>query len=207
MNLTRPHRMAALAVAATLALAGMTATAAPVTLRLQGTVTGYEFIDLGPSGLPTGAAVNLSLTFNETFSDGSYDFSDDLGPVSGSMTVGSASFAFNGFDPYSYKGGFAGFPLEWVYPRFKGTGPALGTGEFYGLFAQITPALTLVDDLLLGYGFTTTFQDGSSATNFGYARITPGTYSITPANAVPAPATLSLVALSLAAAGWVRRRA
>lgn len=203
MNVMNP--MARLTAAAALTLAATAATASPVTLNLQGTVTGYEYIDLGAT-LPTGAAVSLSLTFDDTFSDGSYDFGDDLGPVSGSMTVGSASFSFDGYDPYSYKGGFAGFPLEWVMPRFTGTGPVLGGGAFYGLFALITPALTLADDLLLGYGFTTAYPDGFTITNFGYARIGATQYSITPAHAVPVPATLSLVALALLAAGWARRR-
>lgn len=198
-------RPAALAI---LALAGATATAtaAPVTLSLSSTVVGYEFIDLA-AFLPVGAPVTLSLTFNETFSDGTYDFSDALGPVSGSMTVGSASFTFNGFDAYSYKGGFAGFPLDWVMPRFTGTGPTLGGGELYGLFAQITPGLTLDGELRLGYGFTTTFPDGFSITNFGYARIAPGQYSIAPAHAVPAPSTVLLTLLALAAAGGLQRRA
>lgn len=195
-----------LVTTAALALAGLAAQAAPMTLNLHGTVTGYEFLDLS-AGLPTGAAVNLSLTFNDTFSDGSYDFGDDLGPVSGSMTVGGASFSFNDYVPYSYQGGFGGFPLSWVMPRFTGTGPALGTGDFFGLFAQITPALTLAGDLLLGYGFTTAYPDGITITNYGYARITADSYSFTPANAVPAPATLSLVMLALVAAGWARRRA
>lgn len=198
--------MASLTAAAALVLAGTAATAAPMTLNLQGSVTGYEYIDLS-ANLPTGTAVSLSLTFNDTFSDGSYNFSDDLGPVRGTMTVGSASFSLDGYDPYSYKGGFAGFPLEWVMPRFTGTGPALGGGAFFGLFALITPALTLADDLLLGYGFTTAYPDGFTITNYGYARIGATQYSITPANPVPVPATLPLVALALLAAGWVRRRA
>lgn len=198
-------RPAALAI---LALAGATATAtaAPVTLSLSSTVVGYEFIDLG-AFLPVGAPVTLSLTFNETFSDGTYDFSDALGPVTGSMTVGSNSFTFDGVTPFSYQGGFAAFPLDWVMPQFTGTGPTLGGGELYGLFAQITPGLTLDGELRLGYGFPTTFPDGFTITNFGYARIAAGQYSITPAHAVPAPSTALLALLALAAAGALRHRA
>jgi hypothetical protein len=198
--------MARITTVAALTLAVSTAAAAPVTMKLQGSVTGYVNLDLS-AGLPLGAAVNLSLTFNDTFSDGSYDFSDNLGPVSGSMTVGSASFTFNDYRPLSQRGGFGGFPLEWVEPMFTGTGPALGTGELFGLFAMFTPALTLFDDLLLGYGFTTAYPGGLTVTSYGYARITPDSYTITPASPVSAPATLSLVMLALAAAGWSRRRA
>lgn len=198
-----PARLCAMAVAVLAACAP--AQAAPVTLNFQGHVTGYDFIDLG-AWLPLGAAVSLSLTFNETFSDGSYDFSDALGPVSGSMSVGSASFVFNGYEAYSYQGGFGGFPLAWVMPRFVGNGPVLGGGDLFGLFAQITPALTLVDDLRLGYGFTTVYPDGISITNYGYAKLTADHYTITPTPGVPAPATLVLAATALLAAGAARRR-
>lgn len=192
---------------AALALAAATAPAAPVTLTLQGTVTGYDFLDISAS-LPLGSAVSLSLTFDDTFSDGTYDFSDDLGPVSGSMTVGSASFTFDGVTPYSYQGGFGGFPLDWVMPRFTGTGPVLNGGDFYGLFAQMTPALGLAGDLRLGYGYTTSYPDGFTITNYGYARITADSYTFTPGgpNPVPVPATLSLAMVGLLAAGFARRR-
>lgn len=197
---------AGLAGMALCALAPLAAQAAPVTLTLQGHVTGYDYIDLS-AHLPVGAAVNLSLSFNETFSDGSYDFGDNLGPVSGSMSVGSAAFTFDGYVPYSYFGGFGGFALEWVTPRFTGTGPMLGGGDLFGLFASFTPGLTLEGELRLGYGFTTAFPDGFTITNFGYARIAADSYSITPAATVPAPATLALAVTALLAAGWSRRRA
>lgn len=198
--------LARIATAAAVAMASATAPAAPVTLTLQGSVTGYDYIDLGTVGIANGSAVSLSLTFNETWSDGSYDFSDALGPVSGSMTVGSNSFTFDGYVPFSYQGGFAGFSLDWVMPQFTGSGPTLGGGDFFGLFAQITPDLTLVSDLRLGYGFTTVYPDGITVTNYGYARIGADSYSITPAGQVPVPATLSLVMTALLAAGWTRRR-
>jgi hypothetical protein len=186
-----------------------TASAVPVTLNFQGSVTGYQYIDLS-SGLPIGAPVNLSLTFNETFSDATYDFSDPPGPVSGSATVGSASFAFTGANPFSYSYNFQTGEVNWVQLQFLGTGPQLGSGDFFGLFAQFTPSLTLLSDLLLGYGFTTAYPDGISVTSYGYAKLTPTTYSITPAGttAVPEPTTLSLFAAGLLVAGigWARRR-
>lgn len=192
---------------AALSLVAATASAGPVTLTLTGHVSGFEFIDLSTVGIANGSAVNLSLTFNETWSDGSYSFADPIGPVSGGMTVGSHSFAFNDGAAYSY----AGFPnnVSWVEPMFLGAGPTLGGGEFYGLFAQFTPGLALVDDMYLGYGFTTVYPDGFTITNYGYARIAADSYTITPGgpNPVPAPASLSLVMLGLLAAGFARRRA
>ena len=194
-----------LAASSALALACAAAPAAPVTLSLQGTVTGYDYIDLS-SGLPVGAAVNLTLNFNETFSDGSYDFSDNLGPVSGQMSVGGANYVFDDVVPFSYQGGFGGFALGWVMPRFTGTGPVLDGGDFFGLFAQITPGLTLADDLRLGYGFTTRYPDGLTVTNYGYAHIRADSYSFTPTVQVPTPATLPLVRAALLAVGLVRSR-
>jgi len=200
--------IARLSAAAAMALACAAAPAAPVTLTLQGSVTGYDYIDLGALGLTNGSAVSLSLTFNETWSDGSYSFADPLGPVSGSMTVGGHSFTFNGADPFAYGYDLPSGNVNWVQPMFTGTGPALGGGDFFGLFAQISPALTLLSDIRLGYGFTTTYPGGSS-TSYGYAHITADSYTITPSgtNPVPAPATLSLAMAGLLAAGFVRRRA
>jgi hypothetical protein len=201
--------LARLAAAAAVALASAAAPAAPVTLTLQGTVTGYDYIDLSTVGIANGSSVSLSLTFNETWSDGSYSFGDSLGPVSGSMTVGSHSFSFTGGDPFSYSYNLPTGDVNWVQPHFTGTGPVLGGGDFFGLFAQFTPALTLLSDLRLGYGFTTNFPDGFSITNYGYAVITADSYTITPGgtNPVPVPATLSLVMLGLLAAGYTRRHA
>lgn len=194
-----------LAASSALALACAAAPAAPVTLSLQGTVTGYDYIDLS-AHLPTGAAVNLTLNFNDTFSDGSYNFSDNLGPVSGQMTVGAESFVFNGFVPFSYQGDLTGTQLNWVMPQFTGSGPVLGGGDFFGLFARMTPSLTLADDMQLGYGFTTRYPDGFTATSYGYARIHADSYSFTPTVQVPTPATAPLVLMALMLAGVVRRR-
>lgn len=193
-------------IAATAVVFGcVAADAAPVTLTYEGTVTSYSNINLS-AGLPLGAAVSLSLTFNETFSDGSYAFSDPLGPVSGSMTVGSLSYQFNGVEPFAYSYDGNTGEVTSVEPMFVGTGPQINGGDFFGLFMSITPALTLASDLMLGYGYTTVF-DGGSSTAYGYANMTATRYDITPVSVVPTPATLPLVMAALFAAGWVRRRA
>ncbi len=197
-----------LAAVAAMAFAA-TAHSAPVTLTLHGTITGYDFIDLGAAaGLTVGTSVDLSLSFNETWSDGTYSFLDPLGPVSGSATVGAHTFSFTGGHPFSYRSnGVTGEVID-VQPQFTGTGPTLGGGDFFGLFAVITPSLTL-NSLRLGYGFTTNFPEELSVTNYGYAQISLDNYRITPngPNELPVPATLSLVMLGLLAAGVVRRRA
>lgn len=196
-----------LATTALLALATAAATAAPVTLRLNGHITGYNYIDLGAAaGLTVGTNVDLTLHFNETWSDGTYDFSDPLGPVSGSAQIGAYTFDFTGADPHAYIG--QGNAVVKVQPKFTGTGPTLGGGDFFGLFALFTTSLAL-DDLELGYGFTTVYPDGLTSTSYGYALISLDDYSVTPGgpNRLPAPATLPLVMLALVALGLVRRRA
>jgi hypothetical protein len=182
--------------AATLALTAAAASAAPVTLSLRGVITGYDFIDFSASaGLPVGTAVDLTLTFNETWSDGTYDFADAIGPVSGSATVGANAFSFTGADPFSYSE--TNGAVNWVTPIFTGSGPTLGGGEFFGLFATITPALTL-QRLALGYGFTS-----GLATSYGYALISLDDYTIAP---VPEPHTLALLAAGLFGIGGATRR-
>lgn len=203
---------ARLLATATMALAAITAQANPVTLRLHGQITGYEFIDLGTAaGLTLGTAMDLTLHFNETWSDRSYDFSDPLGPVSGSATVGSHAFSFTGASPYSYAADWTTGEILSVQPMFTGSGPTLGGGDFFGLLIAITPAMTL-DRLLLGYGFTTT-HPGGFTTRYGYAQISLDDYSITPRNVnpLPVPATLPLALLALltltaAASARQRRR-
>ncbi len=185
-------------------VASFAAPAAPVTLNLHGAVTGYDYIDLS-AGLPVGAVVDLSLTFNETFSDSTYSFADPLVPVSGTMSVGSMNYTFTDANPFSYSYNFTTGEVNWVLPQFTGTGPtAPGGGDFFGLFARFTPALT-VSDLKLGYGFTTVYPE-VTITNYGYANISADRYSITPAGQVPEPATLSLLAAGLVIAGVTRRR-
>ncbi|HEY9107535.1 MAG TPA: hypothetical protein VIN58_12725 [Roseateles sp.] len=78
----------------------------------------------------------------------------------------------------------------------------MGGGDFFGLFAALTPTLALTD-LELGYGFTS-----SGITSYGYATISLDNCRIVPADVhtVPVPATLPLVYAGLLAAGSVRRR-
>lgn len=197
-----------LTAAAAVALAGATASAGPVTLTVHGTVTGYEFIDLSALGFANGTSVDLSVSFNESWTDNTYSFADPLGPVSGTMTAGAHAFTFDGGNPFSYSyDGNTGDILT-VRPQFTGIGPVLGGGDFFGLFATFDTSMNLLGDLLLGYGFTTVFDGGITITNYGYARITADSYTVTPGgpNPVPVPATLSLAMLGLLAAGAVRRR-
>lgn len=152
--------------------------------------------------------MNFSLSFNETFSDGTFDFSDVLGPVSGSMTAGSSVYSFAGVRAFSYQFDPAG-ALSLVRLQFTGSGPTLGGGDFFGLFADINPDLTLSNGVSIGCGFTTDFGDGGAVTSYRYAVVTASNYVITPAGTAQVPDTLPLVMpgmLGLPAVRLVRRR-
>lgn len=186
----------------TVALASFTSHASPVTLTLDGSVTSYENGNLSSVGLTIGLPVHLSLSFNETWSDGTYEFTDVFTPVSGSMTVGSFTYSFDAVTSRVLTG--PPNNVVSVRPTFSGTGPVLGGWDFYGLLVSLTPAMQLTEDLRLGYSL-----DQGQSTLVAYAWITPTSYSVTRApeeNTVPTPATLPLVGLALLALGWTRRR-
>lgn len=200
-----PYSMARTSLVASMALACAAASAAPVVVHYTGTVSSYDHIDLS-AGLPLGAAVTLSLTFNETFADGSYDFADPLGPVSGAMHIGSASFVLDDVEPWTYLPNPSTGGVAWVRPLFKGGGPRIDGADFYGLLAAISPDLQLVGELVVAYGITTTSPHGGSSTAFGYARLATRSVDIRHVGEVPAPPSLPLAMTALLAAGWVRRR-
>lgn len=190
-----------LATALTLGAACAAATAAPVQLTYTGSVSSYLYDDGTLSTFtPVGTAMSLSLTFNDTFSDGTYDFSDNLGPVSGTMQVGAHSYTFNDFIPFSYSFNPGDNSVNWVYPQFLGSGDEPAGGDLFGLFVQLTPALTVLNSINLGFGFTS-----GLATNYRYIQFS-GSGVITPVGTVPVPATLPLVATALLALALNRRR-
>ncbi len=194
MNLAQPLRRGATLVA--LAAACACAQAAPVELSYSGSVSGYTFGDL--SGFaPLGTTMSLQLSFNDTFSDGTYAFSDDSGPISGVMQLGSASYTFDDYTPQSYSYDGATGQLLWVGLQFLGTGPAPAGAELFGLFVRMTPQLTLLDPMRLGFGFTTSNGD-LTVTNYRYLDFT-GSGSIQPVGTVPLPSSMALAAAALLA--------
>ena len=190
------HRMIRVVLSIGFLFVGAQVNALPVTVNYAGNVSGYVFQDalLAPFA-PVGTPMSMSLKFNETFSDGSYSFADDLGPVSGTMTLGSYSYVFDGVQPYAYYGS-AVADVTWVEPRFLGSGDTPPGASFFGLFLGVNTDMTLFGSPRLGFGWTDVFENGSSVTNYGYL-VFSGQGTIVPVTQVPEPASISLVALGL----------
>ncbi len=149
--------------------------------------------------------MTLSLTFNETYSDRTYSFTDNLGPVSGTMSVGAGNYVFSNYLPFTYSIDSTTGDVLWVGTRFTGSGPAPSGADLFSLFLVITPDMTLFNDPRLGFGWTTQYDSGISVTNYGYVDFT-GEGTISRASRVPEPASIALLGLGLLGLVASRRR-
>lgn len=189
------------AIGAALLAGAAAATAAPVTARFDGTVTGYNFGFLDPAGValdddnPVGTAVSWTLNFDDSFLG--LPYSDVFGPrvATGMVDVGSRRYVLDGMSFFSLLVDFDTGAVLRYNPQVNGTGPTTSDGaDFFGLFFSFGPDLGLVGQPQIGFGYSSAF-----ATTFGYL-LTEGTYSVGPTAAVPAPGSLGL---ALAALGLV----
>lgn len=186
---------------------GGTAAAAPVSGAYTGTVSGYTY---GPApldaGLPVGTSVGWSLDFDDAFrgllANGNV-FGAATQAVTGALQVGARSYTLEQMNLFSYRyDGATNEILDFTF-QILGAGPAIAGGDFFGLWATFDRSLAL-QWTSVGFGFTTTYPDGFSITNYVYAE-TNGTFSAR-STSVPEPESFALMGAALAMVGFARRR-
>lgn len=186
---------------------GGTAVAAPVTASYTGQVTGYTF---GPTALDTALPAGTSVSWNLTFDDAFLGLSlaEVFGAptqqaVTGSLRIGSNVYSLDQMHLFALSYDGATQAVLWYRFQILGIGPSVAGADFFGLWATFDPTLALSGESV-GYGFTTTFPDGSQATGYTYAD-TAGAYSLR-ATSVPEPESFALMGAALAVIGFARRR-
>lgn len=183
------------------ALSNQAAVAGTVTASYSGTVAAGIFDGRALTDYPLGTSVSWQFVFDDAFRSLNPSTDDVFGGasqvVSGTATIGADVYTLNFARLASYQTlGFAPTSVERFNFQIEGSGPQSASGgSFFGVFLSFDPALTLLGNPTVGFGYTTTFAEGS-VTNFGYLETT-GNLRLTP-NAVPLPSTALLVLLALA---------
>ncbi len=170
--------------------------AAPVTFNYNGAVSGYWNV---PSGLldayaPVGTSMSLTISFNETFSDGTLSGLDNFGPVSGLLQFGAHTFSFDTANLAGILYNPAG-EITVVSMRFRGSGSTPDGMSLYGLMMDFTPQLDVLGATSIGFE-----QASGGGSAYRYVQFN-GSGELITVNETPAPGSVALAALALLAAG------
>jgi len=179
------------------------ATAAPVSVAFNGSVTGTGYFSHVLTDFPINTSASFNLSFDNSLLTPTLPVTGiDLGAASGQLSLGPNDvwqFDHGQITAYQYQ--LPGV-VDWYLLQFTGTGPSItNNGELFGLFLMVTPGLQLVpgpDSIMVGFGYPT-----GGGTFYSYALL-EGQFSRS--GQLPEPASLALVGLSLAGLVFARCR-
>lgn len=186
--------------AAALTVLAPFAAAAPVSFVFSGLVTGWSgFNDAVLTDFPLGTLASFNITFDAApLVPTAPPPSTTLSSVSGSVSLGSDVWQLDAGNIYSYQYNIPANDINWYLLRFTGSGPIISNdGTLFGLFVTLTPDLQLVPESTLSVGFEYPVPNGAF---YSYATLSGDFRQV----AVPEPAALSLLAVSLAGLVAVR---
>ena len=158
-------------------LSNQAAVAASVTASYSGTVTSATADPRALADYPLGTSVSWQFAFDDAFLSLNPSTDNLFGgasqAVSGTATVGTDVYALDFARLAFYTIPFLGASTVVRYGfEIEGSGPPSASGgDFFGVILSFDPALTLLGDPKVGYGYTTLF-DGGSITNYGYLETT-----------------------------------
>jgi hypothetical protein len=204
MNKTIP-----LLIAAVACTVSQLASAVPVNATFNGTVSGATgFFDTVLNDFPAGTAASFDVTFDDSrfVDDAALLAGFDVGPVSGSVRLGSLEWLLDAGRIYTYTYLLQpGNPIVSYGLQLTGTGPSIGGGSasLFGLFLSLTPDATPFGSNLPFIGFAYPVPSGEF---YSYADLSGNFRTSRQTTAVPEPGTGLLMCGALLLLLGVRAR-